>query len=194
MIPPEVVLEAYRMGLFPMSMEDGELGWFSPDPRGLIPLDDRFHVSRSLRKELRRGKLRVSFDTVFEDVMRGCAERESTWISEDIFETYTHLFHQGVGHCAEVWEEGELVGGLYGISIGGAFFGESMFSRVTNASKVALVTMVERLRDCGYVLFDTQWSTSHLKTFGCIDMPRDEYLELLVDAVEIEIDFDPSGG
>ncbi len=160
MIPTSLLVSAYREGIFPMALEDGEIGWFSPDPRGIIPLDT-FHVPRRLERVVRSDEWTVRVDTRFEEVMRACAERpgEGTWISDEIFESYVALHRQGGAHSVEVWRDDVLVGGLYGVHLGGAFFGESMFHRVTNASKVALVALVERLRARGFVLLDTQWTT-----------------------------------
>ena len=179
LLPPDLLLNAYAEGIFPMAMESGEIGWFSPDPRGIIPLDERFHIPHGLKRTLRKVPFEIRFDTAFRDVMRGCAERKSTWISDLIVASYGRLFDLGFGHSVEAWQEGRLVGGLYGIAIGGVFFGESMFSRVTDASKVCLVALVERLRECGFTLLDTQWTTQHLETFGAEEISRLEYLKLL---------------
>ena len=188
-IRPALLLAAYRSGLFPMAMDDrGEIGWFSPDPRGVIPLDG-FHVSKSLERTVKQGRFEIRYDTVFHEVIAGCADRDSTWISDRIRASYEKLHELGYAHSVETWRDGRLVGGLYGVSIAGAFFGESMFSRETDASKVALVALVRRLQDRGYGLLDTQWSTEHLSTFGCIDIPRQEYLDQLNHALKIETSF-----
>ena len=147
MIDPAVLVRAYREGIFPMGMEDGDLGWFSPDPRGIVPLDT-FHVPSRLARVLRRGVFEVRVDARFEDVMRACAQREDddgTWITEEIIESYVALHRLGMAHSVETWRDGQLVGGLYGVHLGGAFFGESMFHRVTDASKVALAALVDRM-------------------------------------------------
>ena len=183
-IPPETLLDFYRRGLFPMAM-DGELQLFSPDPRGVIPLEE-FHVPHGSRKTLRDPAWKVSLNEAFEEVVLGCAEREETWIDETIFLTYANLHHLGHAHSVEVWRDGALAGGLYGLAIGAAFFGESMFSRVPGASKVALAFLVDHLRDRGYTLLDTQWVTPHLEKFGAREIPRDEYLEKLTRAVSRE--------
>ena len=180
-IPPETMLDFYRRGVFPMAV-DGELRLFSPDPRGVIPLDG-FRIPHGSRKVLRDPAWEVSVNAAFEEVVLGCAERDSTWIDETIFLTYAELHHLGHAHSIEVWREGELAGGLYGVAIGAAFFGESMFSRVPGASKVALARLVERLRDRGFELLDTQWVTPHLEKFGAREITRDEYLEKLTRAV-----------
>ena len=190
MIPPSLILRAYQEGLFPMGMEDGEIGWFSPDPRGVIPLDT-FHASDRLRRIVRQGKFRVEIDRAFETVMRECAERpeEGTWITEEIVESYVELFRLGHAHSVEAWQGDALVGGLYGVRLGGAFFGESMFHRVTDASKVALVALVDRLTSHGFTLLDIQWLTPHLATFGAVEIPRAEYLRRLRRALAIDAKF-----
>lgn len=190
LLPPDLLLNAYAEGIFPMAMENGEIGWFSPDPRGIIPLDARFHIPHGLRRTLRKAPFEVRFDTSFREVMLGCAERKTTWINTLILESYGRLYDLGFGHSVECWQEGRLVGGLYGIAIGGVFFGESMFSRVTDASKVALVALVERLQASGFVLLDTQWTTSHLETFGAHEISRREYLKLLKRGVGLTVKFD----
>lgn len=178
MIPAELLVEAYRRGIFPMGMEDGEIGWFSPDPRAIIPLET-FHVPHGLKRSLRKQLYEVRFNTCFEQVMRSCADRAETWINEEIISSYTHLHRLGIAHSVEAWHERELVGGLYGVSLGGAFFGESMFHTATDASKYALHALVEHLRKRGFTLLDTQWITPHLQTFGAVEIPRSSYLELL---------------
>ena len=172
-----------------MALDDGEIGWFAPDPRGIIPLDDRFHIPHGLKRTLRKNRFEIRFDEDFEGVMLACADREETWISEEILESYQGLHEMGFAHSVEAWMGGRLVGGLYGVSIGAAFFGESMFTRETDASKVALVALVERLRERGFSLLDTQWSTPHLKTMGCLEIPREEYMDLLLGAVDQPVTF-----
>lgn len=162
-----------------MAMEDGEIGWFSPDPRGVIPLDERFHVPHGLKRRMRKVAFDLRINVGFEAVMEGCADREETWIDGTVMRTYAALHRLGYAHSVEVWMEGELVGGLYGVAVGSAFFGESMFSRVSGASQVALVGLVERLRERKYRLLDTQWTTEHLKRFGALDLPKREYLREL---------------
>jgi len=181
------VLAAYRAGLFPMEVNHGRrrkaLGWWSPDPRGVIPLDG-LRISKSLRRS--RSRFIIEVDRAFEPVMRACADpkRPGGWISEPFVEAYTALHQLGWAHSVEAWTpEGELVGGLYGVAIGGAFAGESMFQRRTDASKVALVGLVERLRAWGYQLLDTQWSTPHLESLGAVSISRDEYLRQLAEAL-----------
>ncbi|MGQ8634494.1 leucyl/phenylalanyl-tRNA--protein transferase [Agrobacterium sp. DKPNP3] len=187
-ITVDILLRAYSAGLFPMadSADDPELFWVEPEIRGIIPLDD-FHVSKSLAKAMRKKPFNIRFDTAFEAVMAGCAaeapDRPSTWINATIRKLYTELHQIGHAHSVEAWEGDELVGGLYGVSLGAAFFGESMFSRRTNASKICLVHLVERLRTSGFVLLDTQFTTEHLKTFGAIDVPKLEYAKMLNLAV-----------
>lgn len=189
-IRPAVLIAAYRGGMFPMAMDNrGEIGWFSPDPRGILPLDE-FHVPHGLARVLRKNSFEIRVDTAFSEVMRGCADRRTTWISREIVTSYEKLFELGYAHSVEAWREGELCGGLYGISIGGAFFGESMFSRATDASKVALVALVERLRARNFQLLDTQWTTEHLGRFGCREVPRYEYLRLLNRALLVTTSFE----
>lgn len=161
----------------------GPILWYSPDPRAIIPLES-FHIPRSLRRIVREEAFSIRYDTSFELVMRACAEREDTWISEEIIRVYVRLFEQGHGHSVETWKEQSLVGGLYGVTLGSAFFGESMFSRVANASKIALVALVQKLREEGFTLLDTQFITPHLTQFGAREIPREEYLNLLERALE----------
>lgn len=187
-ITPELLLRAYSIGLFPMadSADDPEIFWVEPELRGIIPLGD-FHISRSLAKTIRRAPFDITFNADFEGVMKGCAasapDRPTTWINSTILSLYTTLHRMGYAHSVEAWEGEELVGGLYGVSLGAAFFGESMFSRRTDASKICLVHLVERLRERGYKLLDTQFTTEHLKSFGAIDVPKAEYEGLLARAV-----------
>lgn len=159
--------------------------------RGLIPLDDRFHIPRRLRSSLRKRPFEVRVNSDFPGTMRGCAERESTWIDERIIEAYTTLHELGCAHSIECWDDEGLQGGIYGVALGGAFFGESMFSRKTNASKTALIVTNTILRQSGFLLFDTQWITDHLRQFGAFELPRDPYLDLLEEALEIQPDFNP---
>ncbi|NGO64409.1 leucyl/phenylalanyl-tRNA--protein transferase [Rhizobium daejeonense] len=188
-ITPELLLRAYSIGLFPMSdaADDPEIFWVEPELRGILPLD-QFHVSKSLAKAIRQKPFDIRFDTAFDAVIAKCAEevenRPSTWINETIRELYGALHHLGHAHSVEAWEGDELVGGLYGVSLGSAFFGESMFSRRTNASKICLVHLVERLKSRGFSLLDTQFTTEHLKTFGAIDIPKEGYLKLLDKAMQ----------
>ena len=187
-ITPELLLRAYSIGLFPMadSADDPELFWVEPDMRGVIPLDG-FHVSRSLAKTIRKAPFDIRFDTAFDAVVAACAaaapDRPSTWINAKIKSLYGTLHRMGHAHCVEAWEGDQLVGGLYGVSLGAAFFGESMFSRRTDASKVCLVALVERLKANGFRLLDTQFTTEHLKTFGAIDVPKIEYEDMLANAL-----------
>ena len=187
-ITPEILLRAYSIGLFPMAeaADDPEIFWVDPEMRGILPLD-AFHVSKSLQKTVRKKPFDIRFDTDFEGVIALCAQpaddRPSTWINETIRKLYRELHHMGHAHSVEAYDGDELVGGLYGVSLGAAFFGESMFSRRTDASKICLVHLVERMKARGFVLLDTQFTTEHLKTFGAIDVPKDDYLKLLHAAV-----------
>lgn len=188
-IDPDFLLMAYCSGFFPMAdPKTGEIGWFSPDPRAIFELDE-FHVPRSLRLVIKKNLFEVRVNTSFEQVMRGCAEREETWISEDIIRSYVELHRLGFAHSVESWSAGSLVGGLYGVAIGGAFFGESMFSRQKDASKVALVHLVERMKVRGFELLDTQWITPHLKMFGAKEISREEYLKRLRHAIKKKCTF-----
>jgi len=193
-LTPDLLLRAYAIGIFPMaeSRVDPELHWIDPDMRGILPLD-KFHVPRKLRAKLRRGHFEVRCDTAFHDVIQGCAEpgenRPDTWINPVIEQLYSELYELGFAHSVECWRNGELVGGLYGVSLGAAFFGESMFSRVTDASKVALVQLVLRLRRGGFHLLDTQFNTQHLSRFGAEEIPREAYRQLLTKAVSDRADF-----
>jgi len=173
-IPPEVLLTAYSQGVFPMAHR-GEIQWFSPMKRGLIPLDDRFHISHGLRRALKRNPFEIRWNTAFRDVMHACAERERTWIDGTILESYCALHAYGCAHSIECWDEEGLQGGLYGVELPGVFFGESMFSRKTDASKIALVALVENLRQRGFSLLDTQWMTPHLRQFGGYELTREQY-------------------
>src|ERR1700675_2890004 len=188
MIEPELLLQGYRLGVFPMAMEEDAIEWFSPDPRAILPLEE-FHVPHALRRVLRKGVFEIKIDNRFSEVIRACAKREDTWINREIIESYTRLHELGHAHSVEAWAGGKLAGGLYGVAIGGAFFGESMFHRVTDASKIALVALVERLRASGYVLLDTQWTTPHLQQFGTFEIPRHEYLWRLEHALKLECTF-----
>jgi leucyl/phenylalanyl-tRNA--protein transferase len=189
MLDPDVIIAAYRSAYFPMADSRTRIiSWYSPDPRAIIPLD-AFRVSRSLQQIVRKQVFEIRVDTSFSDVIQCCARREETWISEEIISAYATLHARGVAHSVESWKQGELVGGLYGVSIGGAFFGESMFSTTSNASKVALVHLAEILRGCGFRLLDTQCINEHVKQFGAIEIPRSTYLEKLSDALHLQADF-----
>jgi leucyl/phenylalanyl-tRNA--protein transferase len=183
-IPPEVILSAYIEGVFPMS-ENGEIFWFSPKMRGIIPLDERFHIPKGLKRALKKRPFEIRYDTAFREVMEGCSEREETWIDPVIMDSYGELFERGFAHSVECWDEEGLQGGLYGVRIDRVFFGESMFSRKTDASKIALVRLVEWLRDEGVILLDTQWMTDHLKTFGGYEVPADIYKGMLAEAIDV---------
>ena len=193
-ITPQVLLKAYACGIFPMSesADDPGLFWVEPEIRGIIPLDG-LHIPRSLQKTIRRGTFKITVDRAFARVMAGCAEatedRPRTWINRRIRELYTELHSMGHAHSVECWSDGELAGGLYGVKLGAAFFGESMFSRQTDASKVALVHLVERLEAGGFLLLDTQFTTPHLKRLGAIDVRRADYARMLEKAVSGTADF-----
>jgi leucyl/phenylalanyl-tRNA--protein transferase len=188
MIEPELLLQGYRLGVFPMAMEDDSIAWFSPDPRAIIPLDG-FHVPHDLRRVQRKQAFEIKIDNRFSEVMRACAKRGDTWINREIIESYEKLHELGHAHSVEAWHDDKLAGGLYGVSVGGAFFGESMFHRERDASKMALVALVERLRAKNFVLLDTQWLTPHLAQFGAVEISRTQYLHLLTGAVELKREF-----
>ncbi|MGB2091683.1 MAG: leucyl/phenylalanyl-tRNA--protein transferase [Akkermansiaceae bacterium] len=181
-IPPHILLGAYTEGVFPMA-DKGEIHWFSPLMRGIIPLDDRFHIPHGLKKTLKKEVYKGEMNTSFIEVLNGCRDRDETWIDEVILESYSHLFDLGYCHSFESWDEDGLQGGLYGIAIGRAFFGESMFSLKPDASKVALVQLVNWLRENDFILLDTQWMTDHLRQFGGYELPRPQYLKLLAEAL-----------
>jgi leucyl/phenylalanyl-tRNA--protein transferase len=185
----ELLLKGYRGGIFPMAINArGDIAWFSPDPRAIIPLDDRFHVSKSLRRTVQQGKFEITMDRDFPGVIRACAKTHGdTWISREIVDAYSLLHAEGHAHSVEAWLGGSLAGGLYGVHVGGAFFGESMFHRATDASKVALVALVDHLRARRFALLDTQWMTPHLQTFGTMLVSKTEYLGLLADAAEMHV-------
>jgi leucyl/phenylalanyl-tRNA---protein transferase len=194
MIPSDLLVSAYAGGWFPMAAEPGEIRWYSPDPRGIIPLE-RFHVPARLARVLRNGRFQIEIDRDFEAVIRACAEADrddedaGTWIDDEIMESYCALHRAGLAHSVEAWQGGRLAGGVYGVAIGGAFFGESMFHDVTDASKVALAALVDRLRTRGYRLLDVQWVTPHLERFGAIEIPRRRYLKLLEEALTLDVEF-----
>jgi leucyl/phenylalanyl-tRNA--protein transferase len=196
LLTPEILLKAYQGGIFPMaeSAADPELFWVDPERRGILPLDG-FHLSRRLRRVVRQNRFEVRVDCDFPATLAGCAaateKRPNTWINIEIVRLYTALFKRGAVHSVESWLGGALVGGLYGVSIGGAFFGESMFSRVTDASKVALVHLVALLRQGGYQLLDMQFLTPHLAQFGAIEVPRAQYQRLLGEALRYRCGFPP---
>lgn len=187
-LTPEILLRAYRSGIFPMaeSADDPELFWVDPEHRGILPLDG-FHVPRRLRRVVRQDRFAVRVDSDFAGTLTACAEatekRPNTWINDEIVRLYTALHRLDAAHSVECWQDGALVGGLYGVSIGGAFFGESMFSRVADASKVALVHLVALMRVGGYRLLDLQFVTTHLAQFGAVEVPRSHYRRLLADAL-----------
>jgi leucyl/phenylalanyl-tRNA--protein transferase len=184
MLDPDLLLEGYRLGVFPMAMDDDSIEWFSPDPRAILPLDD-FHVPHALRRLAGKKPFTITIDQAFPTVIQGCADRKDTWINQEIIQSYVRLHELGHAHSVETWKGNMLAGGLYGVAVGGAFFGESMFHRITDASKVALVSLVEHLRLRKFVLLDTQWLTPHLRQFGGIQISRSHYLRRLRAAVDL---------
>lgn len=188
-LAPERLLAAYAAGIFPMADEVGNVHWLAPDPRAVIPLNS-FRISRSLRSARRGGAFTLTINRAFVEVIEACADRaDGTWISQEIYQSYCKLHQAGYGHSVEAWMGDQLAGGLYGVSIGGAFFGESMFHRVTDASKVALVVLVERMRERGFTLLDVQFMTDHLRQFGAVEIPRIEYETRLRQAVQLPCSF-----
>jgi leucyl/phenylalanyl-tRNA--protein transferase len=189
-LTPERLLRAYRTGSFPWYNEGDPVLWWSPDPRAIIEFD-RFHVSRRLARTIRSGAFSVTVNADFRGVIAGCADRpgEGTWITRDVADAYTRLHELGHAHSVETWHDGELAGGVYGVAVGGFFAGESMFHHVTDASKVALAALVERLRERGFVLFDIQFTTPHTRSLGATTLPRTEYLRRLARAVTLPVTF-----
>jgi leucyl/phenylalanyl-tRNA--protein transferase len=192
-LTPELLLYGYSQGVFPMADQDGNIYWYDPDPRAIIPLDEKFHVSRRLARTIRQGGFEVRFDHNFRAVMEACAEpapgRGATWINQEIIEAYCELHALGFAHSVETWRGDELAGGLYGVAVRGLFAGESMFSRGRDSSKIALVYLVERLRRQGFVLLDTQFMTEHLKQFGTVEISRRAYQLRLARALAVEARF-----
>ena len=193
MSPPltaQILLQAYASGIFPMaeSSDNHELFWLDPQHRGIFELD-KFHISHSLARRIKQGAFEIKVNTAFMDVVAGCADREETWINAPLLRLYDELHQTGYAHCLEVWQDNQLVGGVYGLAIGGAFFGESMFSRRTDASKIALAYLVDRLRLGGFCLFDTQFITPHLASLGAVEIPRSVYHSRLEQAIKQSADF-----
>ena len=187
-IPEQVLLDAYRRGRFPMCHEDGELYWHDPDPRAVFPVE-KLRPNDRLQRALRRAGFRISKDRAFEKVVRACAEREETWIDERIIASFIALHASGHAHAVEVWEDHELVGGIYGLSLGGAFFGESLFSRRDHAGKAAFYALAAHLQHCGHVLFDTQYLNPFTAQLGAVEIPRSSFLKLLHDALDLDVRF-----
>lgn len=184
----DLLLTTYAQGIFPMGV-GGRIGWFCPDPRAILPLE-RFRPSKSLMQTVRSGRYEIRVDTAFEEVMRGCAARaEGSWINQRIVEVYCELFERGYGHSVEAWREGRLCGGLYGVALGGVFFGESMFHRARDASKAALVALVDRMKARGFTLLDIQYLTPHLERFGAVEIPHARFMELLRAALRAHARF-----
>jgi leucyl/phenylalanyl-tRNA--protein transferase len=191
----DMLLAGYAQGIFPMAhpLEDDEIYWYAPDPRGLLPIED-FHCPSRLAQTVRQEPFDIRFDTAFEEVIRGCAEprgedNQTTWISEGIIDAYTDLHDLGYAHAVEAWDDDRLVGGLYGVALGGLFAGESMFYRETDASKICLVHLARRLDDRGFGIFDIQWVNSHLEQFGAYEISREEYERRLEEVIEWDVDF-----
>lgn len=184
LIPAKLLLSAYSTGYFPMAdPNDKKIYWYSPDPRAIIPLDE-FKISRSLKQVIKKKIFEIKIDSEFQQVIEACANRKETWISQDIIMSYVNLYNLGYAHSVETWYKDKLVGGLYGVTLGSAFFGESMFSWMKDASKVALVALVDILKRNNFVLLDTQYLTPHLRRFGAIEISKDEYLKILSEAIK----------
>ena len=181
-LTPWLIRYAYEQGAFPMTMEDGEVGWFQPRRRCLFPLSG-IHVSKSLAKTIRQGVFEIRFDTEFEAVMRGCLRPDDNWISEEFVRVYTQIHREGWGHCVEAWKDDELVGGAYGIALGSCFCAESMFHRATDASKAALAALVDRCRELGFTVFDAQIMNPHLASLGAVEVSERAYVRALRDAL-----------
>lgn len=191
-VSPELLIRAYSMGIFPMGDSKNphaELRWYSPDPRCILDLEN-FHVPKRLYRTYRQGKFELKVNKSWNTVLKLCAKRTDTWITEEIFQVYTQLHKMSLAHSVEAYYQGALAGGLYGVSLGGAFMGESMFHTVTDASKVALVYLVERMKERGFVLLDCQFMTEHLKQFGARDIPQTEYVRRLQEAIALDRQFD----
>lgn len=193
-LTPQLLLQAYRVGVFPMSesRDDPNVFWVDPRMRGIFPLNG-FHVSRSLSKSLKKNHFLATANTAFIDVVSACADREETWINDTIFDLYRQLHNMGHAHSVEVWHDDKLVGGVYGVTLGAAFFGESMFSKKTDASKIALFFLIDRLNTQGFHLFDTQFITEHLSSLGAVEISRADYHQRLEDAVAKPAHFGPTG-
>ena len=193
-LTPELLLHGYAIGIFPMAehRDDPEIFWVDPRQRGVFPLDG-FHISRSLARAMRRTDFKITVNTAFADVVTGCADRADTWINDQIFDLYQQLHHNGAAHSLEVWDGPDLVGGVYGVTLGAAFFGESMFSRRTHASKIALSCLIDRLTRGGFTLFDTQFLTPHLASLGAVEISRATYQTRLDEALKCRASFtDPA--
>lgn len=190
-LTPQILIRAYSMGIFPMGDSrdpTAPLRWYAPDPRCVLDLE-KFHVPRRLARTYRQGRFDLRVNSAWKQVMEHCAARRDTWITDEIYRLYTELHRTGMAHSVEAYYEGTLAGGLYGVSLGGAFMGESMFHIVTDASKVALVFLVERMKERGFVLLDCQFMTEHLKQFGAVDLPQSEYVARLQNAIKMPVSF-----
>lgn len=189
-LTPQLLLQGYASGVFPMAegRDDPDVFWVDPKRRGILPLNG-FHISRSLRRRILRADYQIALNRDFQGVVAACADRDETWINETIFDLYRQLRRAGLAHSLEVWQDDRLVGGVYGVTLGAAFFGESMFSRVTDASKIALAYLVDHLRRTGFQLFDTQFITPHLATLGAVEISRAAYHARLTKALESQADF-----
>lgn len=187
-LTPEILVRAYASGIFPMPDDSGVIQWYRPDPRAILPLD-QFHASRSLQRKLRGNVFDITYDRDFLGVMNGCAQREPTWINHEFLNGYGQLHALGHAHSVEVWKDGRLVGGTYGVHLGGAFFAESKFHTETDASKVALAKLVERMNERGFALLEVQFLTAHLSQFGVIEIPHREYMMRLDAALKLKCGF-----
>ncbi len=188
-IPPEIILEGYKEGYFPMAeSNNGKIYWYFADPRAIIPLDT-VKIHKSVRQTIRREQLHFKVDSNFKDVVRKCAQRDETWISEEIIKSYINLYDMGYAHSVETYKDDKLVGGLYGVALGGVFFGESMFNEMSNASKAAFFYLVYHLNQKGFILLDSQFINEHTKLLGAIEIPAKEYLQILKKAIKLPVTF-----
>jgi leucyl/phenylalanyl-tRNA--protein transferase len=187
-LSPELIINAYSKGIFPMGDDFGQIRWYSPNPRCIIQLDN-FHISKRLSRTYRSKAFDLKINTSFSDIVRLCADRKPTWINQEILNAYSQLYDLGLAHSVEAFYNNDLVGGLYGVSLKGAFMGESMFHKMTDASKICLVYLVERLKQNGYILLDCQFITSHLSQFGAINISQEKYLQMLNEALKLNCKF-----
>ena len=188
-LSPQILIKAYSLGMFPMAdVETGQISWYKPDPRAIIPFE-KFHVSRSLRKLINKQKYRVTYSTAFDDVMKHCSMREDTWISDGLIKSYSRMHRIGAAQSVEIWDDNELVGGVYGLNMGAVFFAESMFYKRANTSKLALFFLLEKLKESGFILLECQYLTEHLKSLGAEEISDDKYQGILQEGISMDVFF-----